>query len=45
MKIRYGDNNSVVRNSWGLAVSGTRITLYDIMDYLEAGWPSRLSRN
>jgi len=33
---------TVVRNSLGLAVAGTRITLYDVMDYLTDGWPPKL---
>ena len=36
---------TVVRNTWGLSIAGTRITLYDIMDYLKADWPPRLIRN
>ena len=32
----------VVRSSIGLSIDGTRITLYDIMDYLKADWPPRL---
>lgn len=33
---------TVVRNSLGLAIAGTRITLYDIMDYLSNDWPPKL---
>jgi len=33
---------TVIRNSLGLAIAGTRITLYDIMDYLQEGWPPKL---
>lgn len=32
------ENRTVVRTSRGLSVAGKRITLYDIMDYLKAGW-------
>jgi uncharacterized protein (DUF433 family) len=28
----------VVRNSRGLSIAGTRITLYDILDYLKQDW-------
>ena len=28
---------AVVRNKRGLSINGTRITLYDVMDYLQAG--------
>lgn len=38
----YG--NSVVRTGWGLTIAGTRITLYDIMDYLTEGWPPEAIR-
>jgi len=34
--------NTVVRTSRGLSIAGTRITLYDVMDYLTAGWPPTL---
>ena len=30
--------NTVVRMDGGLFISGTRITVYDVMDYLAAGW-------
>ncbi len=33
---------TVVRNSLGLAIAGTRITLYDVMDYLTNDWPPKL---
>ncbi len=33
---------SVVRTSHGLSIAGIRITLYDILDYLKAGWTPRL---
>ncbi len=33
---------TVIRNSLGLAIAGTRITLYDIMDYFQEGWPPKL---
>lgn len=33
---------TVVRTSRGLSVAGTRITLYDIMDYLTEAWPPPL---
>jgi uncharacterized protein (DUF433 family) len=35
-------NNHVVRNNFGLAIVGTRITIYDIMDYLKQEWPQHL---
>lgn len=42
-----GTNTSqptVVRNSLGLSIAGTRITLYHIMDYLKEDWPPKLIR-
>jgi len=35
----------VVRTERGLSISGTRITLYDVMDYVTAGWPARAIRD
>ena len=34
--------STVVRTSQGLFIAGTRITVYDVMDYLNAGWPTKL---
>lgn len=34
--------NTVVRTERGLSIAGTRITLYDVMDYITADWPTRL---
>ncbi|MBA3947338.1 MAG: DUF433 domain-containing protein [Herpetosiphonaceae bacterium] len=33
---------TVVRTGRGLSIAGTRITLYDVMDYVEAEWPPAL---
>jgi uncharacterized protein (DUF433 family) len=35
-------NNHIVQTSRGLSVAGTRITLYDILDYVHDGWPPHL---
>jgi uncharacterized protein (DUF433 family) len=32
----------IVRTSRGLSIAGTRITLYQVMDYIKAGWPPEL---
>jgi hypothetical protein len=32
----------IVRTERGLSLVGTRITLYEIMDYLKAEWPPKL---
>jgi uncharacterized protein (DUF433 family) len=31
----------VVETARGLSIVGTRVTLYDILDYVQAGWPPR----
>jgi len=36
---------TVVRTERGLSIAGTRITLYSIMDYLQAGWPTERIRD
>ena len=33
---------TVVRTGRGLSIAGTRITLYNIMDGITAGWPPKL---
>lgn len=33
---------TVIRTSRGLSIAGTRITLYDILDYLQAEWSPTL---
>src|SRR6266511_1945799 len=35
----------VVRTERGLSISGTRKTLYQVMDYATAGWPPKLIRD
>lgn len=32
----------IIRTEWGLTIAGTRITLYDVMDYLTASYPAKL---
>ena len=36
---------TVVRTERGLSIRGTRITLYDIMDYVKQDWPPKLIRD
>jgi uncharacterized protein (DUF433 family) len=38
-------SDTVVRTSRGLSVAGTRITLYQIMDYIKAGYPPEVIRD
>ncbi|MEO0374936.1 MAG: DUF433 domain-containing protein [Cyanobacteria bacterium P01_A01_bin.17] len=33
---------SIIRTERGLTIAGTRITLYDVMDHLVAGWAPKL---
>ena len=35
----------IIRTERGLTISGTRITLYDIMDYLKANYPLKFIRD
>ena len=36
---------TVIRTSRGLSIACRRLTLYSIMDYLQAGWPPHLVRD
>ncbi len=44
MTLTNNHQSAVVRTNRGLSVFGTRITLYQIMDYLKADWPPKLIR-
>ena len=35
-------NTAIVRTERGLTIAGTRITLYDVMDYVTAQYPPKL---
>ncbi len=37
-------NEHIVRTERGLTIAGTRITLYDVMDYLKYQYPPKLIR-
>lgn len=37
MRDRAEQEPTVIRNSRGLSINGTRITMYDVMDYVRAG--------
>jgi uncharacterized protein (DUF433 family) len=39
------DQTTIVRTERGLTIAGTRITLYDVMDYLVAGRPREFILN
>ena len=34
----------IIRTERGLTIAGTRITLYDVMDYVRAQYPSKFIR-
>lgn len=36
---------TIIRTERGLTIAGTRITIYDVMDHLVAGWAPKLIRN
>lgn len=36
---------TIIRTERGLTIAGTRITLYDVMDHLVAGWTPKLILN
>ncbi|MBD2692031.1 DUF433 domain-containing protein [Anabaena catenula] len=38
------EQSGIIRTEKGLMITGTRITLYDVMDYLKAQYPSKLIR-
>ncbi|MFP4101260.1 DUF433 domain-containing protein [Coleofasciculus sp.] len=37
--------SAIIRTERGLTIAGTRITLYDVMDYLASGWSPKLIRD
>ena len=41
MTIVSNGQASIIRTERGLAISGTRITLYDVMDYVKAQYPPK----
>ena len=44
MTLASRGQTSIIRTERGLTISGTRITLCDIMDYLNTGWAPKLIR-
>jgi uncharacterized protein (DUF433 family) len=44
MTLASGGQATIIRTERGLTISGTRITLYDVMDYRKAHYPSKLIR-
>ncbi len=45
MKNPIDESGSIVRTEQGLTIADTRITIYDIMDHLAAGWTPKLILN
>ncbi len=41
MTLRVNNDASIIRTERGLTISGTRITLYDVMDYVTAQYPAK----
>ncbi len=40
-----GEQSAIILTERGLTIAGTRITLYDVMDYLKSGWSPQLIRD
>lgn len=45
MTLASNEQATIIRTERGLTISGTRITLYDIMDLLKVEYPPKLIRN
>jgi uncharacterized protein (DUF433 family) len=45
MTLASNGQSAIIRTERGLTIAGTRITLYDVMDHLTAGWTSKLILN
>ncbi|MFB2981221.1 DUF433 domain-containing protein [Microseira sp. BLCC-F43] len=41
----FNGQPAIIRTERGLAIAGTRITLYQLMDYIHAGYPPHLIRH
>lgn len=44
MSLESNEQATITRTERGLTIAGTRITLYDVMDYLAVGYPAKLIR-
>jgi uncharacterized protein (DUF433 family) len=42
MTTAFDGKPAIVRTERGLTISGTRITVYDVMEHLKAGWAPKL---
>ncbi len=45
MMLATDPQTTIIRTEAGLTIAGTRITLYDVMDHLNAGWTPKLILN
>ncbi len=45
MTLASNGKATIIRTELGLTIAGTRITLYDVMDHLTAGWTPKLILN
>lgn len=43
MTLASNDQQAIIRTERGLTIAGTRITLYDVMDYVTEHYPDRKS--
>ena len=45
MTSAFSEQPQIIQTERGLSIAGTRITLYDVMDHLVAGWTPKVIRN
>ena len=45
MNAQSNVQTGIIRTERGLTIAGTRITVYDVMDYVKADWPPKLIRD
>jgi uncharacterized protein (DUF433 family) len=45
MALTSDTSSIVIRTDRGLAIAGSRLTVYDVLDHLKAGWAPRLIPN
>jgi len=45
MDLVLDEHSLIIRTEGGLTIAGTRITIYDVMDHLTAGWTPKLILN
>ena len=44
MVVTFSTATDIIRTERGLTIAGTRITLYDVMDYVTAQYPPKFIR-